>query len=158
MSKTNPGNEDGRSGRPAAYGSATVRPIFLWLPVGLWAAFIALATSTPGSRLPRPPFPHFDLLVHGILYGVLGLLLHRAISRGTRLRKRGWSVAFVVALAYAIIDEVHQLWIPNRSFALGDILADAAGAALGILLYASWSVMRGRLTARPTAPSPDKPE
>lgn len=103
----------------------------------MWAALIAAATSVPGSDLPPLPLPYFDLAVHCGLYAILGFLVHRAVFRGTRLGIRGWAwlAAFAIAQLYGILDEIHQIWIPNRSCYLGDAVADGLGAALGVWLY-----------------------
>ena len=40
----------------------------------------------------------------------------------------------ILCLSYGIAIEYIQLyWVPHRSFDLGDIIADAAGAAAGVL-------------------------
>ena len=132
------------------------RRISLWFPVVIWAALIAAATSTPGSTLPPPPIPFFDLVVHVGLYGVLGFLLYRAIRSGTRLGPTawGWLVAFAIAQIYGVLDEVHQLWIPNRTCALSDGLADGIGAALGIWAYVVWFARRARLKIKAADPQP----
>jgi VanZ family protein len=61
---------------------------------------------------------------------------------GAGLRQKGsGSVAFqalfpiVFAGLYGISDEIHQLFVPNRSFELLDILSDISGAALFQIAY-----------------------
>jgi VanZ family protein len=127
-------------------GMMTHRPRHLWLPVMAWAALIAIATSTPGQNLPPSPLPHFDLAVHFGIYGVLAFLLYRALHYGTRLGTLGWAwlVAFALTQSYGILDEIHQLWIPNRSCTFGDALADGIGAVLGVWVFFFWVVRRAR--------------
>jgi len=109
----------------------------LWAPPIFWAALIATATSLPGRTLPGSPFPHFDLLVHVGMYGGLAFLFYRAMLLGTALGRNGWLWLIVLALVqgYGILDEIHQLWIPNRSCDAFDALADGLGAAIGIGVY-----------------------
>jgi VanZ family protein len=45
-------------------------------------------------------------------------------------------MAFVVAVAYAVTDELHQVFVPGRVPEWGDLVADASGAFLFLLLLA----------------------
>jgi len=55
-----------------------------------------------------------------------------------------WLAAFAIVQLYGILDEIHQIWIPDRSCYLGDVVADGLGAALGVWLYSACFVQRGR--------------
>jgi hypothetical protein len=57
-----------------------------WLAAWGWAGAILAGTSIPGSQLP-PAFLHADKLAHLGLYGVLGLLVGRALLLGARTRR-----------------------------------------------------------------------
>ena len=53
--------------------------------------------------------------------------------------KGNWSnVIFLILFSflYAVSDETHQLFIPNRSFSLEDMAVDLSGILLASLLYA----------------------
>ncbi len=79
--------------------------------------------------------------MHALLYGVLGGLLARARSTGSRARGTARSnllLAILLATAYGISDEVHQLWTPHRSADWRDVVADAGGAAR----WARWRLSR----------------
>lgn len=73
-------------------------------------------------------------------YAVLGLLTFRAIRRSQPSTARRWSawtvggVALIIAATYAATDEYHQSWVPGRTPALGDVLIDSCGAAVGLSL------------------------
>ena len=41
-----------------------------------------------------------------------------------------------IAAAYAVLDEVHQIFVPGRSCELRDVVIDSCGALLGIVLTA----------------------
>jgi VanZ family protein len=104
-----------------------------WLPPLLWAAFILILTSIPGSHIPASPFRNFDKVVHLTIYGVLGWLAARAWVNGAR-----GTAAALVALAFVscfgAFDEWHQQYIPQRSMDLLDWAADTAGAAIGVVV------------------------
>jgi VanZ family protein len=49
--------------------------------------------------------------------------------------------AFAASTLYAITDEFHQSFVPNRQGHLADVLIDSSGAALGlagIWLFSRW--------------------
>jgi len=43
-------------------------------------------------------------------------------------------IALAISVLYAISDEVHQLYVPGRSFELVDIWRDFAGACIGVAI------------------------
>jgi VanZ family protein len=103
----------------------------LWLPVVVWAAAIFAFSSIPGLAT---GLGTWDLvlrkLAHAAEFGVLGILLFRATGRA--------SVAFLLASAYAVTDEVHQHFVEGRLGSPVDWLIDAAGVAIGLGLYLAW--------------------
>ena len=133
-----------------------------WLPVGLWASAIFGLSSIPGTRLPAIDLPGSDKVVHALLYAVLGALLRRALDRtsGHEPRRSNLLIAALLATAYGISDEIHQLWTPHRSADWRDVVADAAGGALGAsaLVAMRWMkfracLMMGRSKNRKCSPT-----
>jgi VanZ family protein len=61
-------------------------------------------------------------------YAILGLLLLRAVGRELP--------AFLIGVAYAITDEVHQHFVQGRHASPVDVAIDSAGILLGIVLLA----------------------
>lgn len=133
-----------------------------WLPVLLWMGVIFGASadtvsSKRSSRLIEPfvrwLFPEVSEPVVGAVvfyvrkgahvaeYAVLALLLWRAIHKPVWRHPRPWSnphAAFVIGLCflYAVSDELHQHFVPNRQGNPYDVLIDTAGAALAV--FAVW--------------------
>jgi VanZ family protein len=119
-----------------------------WWPVGLWAAAIFGLSSVPGTRLPTIDVAQSDKIVHALLYAVLGALILRALVVSGRAP--GWSnlaIAILLATAYGISDEIHQLWTPHRSADWRDVVADVLGAAMGVsaIVAMRWMKLRGCL-------------
>ena len=106
-----------------------------WIAALAWAAGILIATSIPGRDLPRA-FPSADKLVHLAIYGVLGVLVGRALRAGARRGVPGATVVvWIGALAlFAAFDEWHQDLIPGRSTDRIDWLADMVGATTGLVV------------------------
>ena len=99
-----------------------------WLPVVLWAGVIFALSSIPslGTGLGT-----WDLVLrkaaHVTEYAVLGALLVRAVAEAP---------AFVLGVAYAVTDEVHQSFVDGRAGTPLDVTIDAAGVLAGIALVA----------------------
>ena len=110
-----------------------------WLPPFLWAAFILILTSIPGSHLPALPSRDFDKVVHLAIYAVLGWLATRAWSSGSRAVAATLAIVVLIS-CFGAMDEWHQQFIPQRSMDILDWTADTAGATIGVLL----AVMSGR--------------
>jgi VanZ family protein len=102
----------------------------LWLPVALCAAVIFAISSIPslGTELGT-----WDLvlrkLAHTAEYAVLGALLVRALGRP--------APALALGVLYAVSDELHQHFVPGRRGAPFDVLIDAVGVTIGILVWRS---------------------
>jgi VanZ family protein len=144
--------------------------IFLkyWVPALLWMLLIFSASSDAGSfqRSSRflaplirwffPEMPEDDLFAlvtfarkcaHAVEYAILSALLWRALRQPRRSDARDWSRrdavwAFALASAYAVTDELHQHFVPNRQGSVWDVLLDSFGAALGIAVV--WMLFRWR--------------
>lgn len=71
---------------------------------------------------------------HLSTYAVLGGLFFWAL-RNKKLSLKNTAVfSVILAFAYAITDEVHQVFVPARSGQVSDVLLDTIGAILGVAL------------------------
>jgi hypothetical protein len=114
-----------------------------WLPVFIWMAgiFYLSSRSNPSGFLPASEHGiNIDRLAHIAEYAGLAALLYRALrkQRNGAIPVHGrwrWEVVFVLALAYAVLDELHQELVPGRGFELVDIGCDLTGimATLGLI-------------------------
>jgi VanZ family protein len=110
------------------------RWLHAWLPVLIWAAILFGLSSIPGAKIPNVRISYADKIVHGGLYGILGFLCFRGSLRTNKLGPgAAVLIAVSVALGYGLSDEVHQLFVPQRSFDLLDLAADVAGGSAGAL-------------------------
>ncbi len=105
-----------------------------------WRAGIALAymvavlllSSLPGRELARLGLSLFLLnLGHVPLFAGLAWVTLSAFVGPAWVRV---PLAAGLCLLFAVLDEWHQSFVPGRVAALGDVLADAGGIALGIVL------------------------
>lgn len=75
---------------------------------------------------------------HAFLYAVLGILVSRAFCPKMPLRKRDIMLTIFFCVLYAVSDEMHQMLSPGRSGEIRDVIIDAMGAGIGVLLRALW--------------------
>jgi VanZ family protein len=56
-----------------------------------------------------------------------------ATSKG---KEKDWVfVSVIFSFFYAVLDEVHQVFVPGRSASLGDVFLDSVGIAFAFLIY-----------------------
>ena len=67
-------------------------------------------------------------------YAVLGFLAARAFRGSPRLHNRWFLVSLVLIIAYALVDEYHQSYVPSRSASIYDSLIDMAGGLAALLI------------------------
>jgi VanZ family protein len=150
--------------------------IIHWVPVVVWMTLIFTGSGDPLSfqhsstflePLLRWLLPWLsDTGVHNAMlfvrkcghiaeYAVLAVLLWHAVRKTATAPQRWYwphaRAAFLLACVYAATDELHQVLVPSRQGAFVDVLVDAVGAALGLLLVSCAVALR---QPRPALPSP----
>ena len=80
-------------------------------------------------------FPWKSVAYH--FYAFLFLAAFLLISLTNGKHKNLIIIAVILGIIYAISDEVHQLFVPGRAFAISDILTDSAGILFATLIYLS---------------------
>ena len=119
--------------------------VLAWWGVGIWAAAItALSSMTPPQINEIAPFEIWDKAAHfsAFLAGAVNLAL--ALCWSTAWPWKRVVIFTVIAISvFGAVDEIHQLFTPNRSGAdpydwLADALGGITGALLTALLYARY--------------------
>lgn len=115
-----------------------------WGPVLAWAALIFTLSSIPnlGTGLGGWDYA-LRKLAHATEFGVLGFLLLMAIGRERP--------ALLLGIAYAVSDELHQHLVPGRLGSPIDVLIDAVGVLVGVMLVGRirhYHVARGQAERR----------
>ena len=101
----------------------------------IYMILIFILSSIPGRYIGMKGFTLIDKWVHMIEYSILGVLI--LLTLKNRIINNKIRIISAVALStfYGITDEIHQLFVPNRSFDYFDILADFIGSCAGVLLF-----------------------
>ena len=120
------------------------RPFWLWGPVVVQMALIFFASAIPD--LQSIPGGVSDHTAHFLGYGLLGALVLRALAaaRWHGVSPRAAALAWLVCAVYGATDEWHQAYVPGRTPALDDWLADALGAATAVIGLAAVALIRRR--------------
>ncbi len=142
--------------------------LWYWIPAVAWMAMVLLASSDPFSakhtgevlrvvltwilgQVDAATFGLVHFLIrksaHFIEYAILSALWFRALRVGLpSLRQIRWAlVGLVISLSVAILDELHQSFVPSRGSSAHDVLLDFCGALFAQLLI--WYALRRRQLA-----------
>jgi VanZ family protein len=133
-----------------------------WGLTALWMIVIFVLSAQTGSGqhsawvlstflallgLPIPPDWLMDglhtgvrKLAHVLEYAILALLMAWSLLPRAGYLYRAW----LFTVAYAVSDELHQLFVPNRAGTLTDVVVDALGATCALL----WLARRSALIER----------
>ena len=107
-----------------------------WFPLIIYCIFIFIQSSFPSIES-VPELPYIDKLLHFFAYAVLGAFFLRAYKT-LRVRNNLKLLIILSVLSsslYGISDEIHQHFVPYRSFEYFDILADVLGSLFGVFIY-----------------------
>jgi VanZ family protein len=113
----------------------------------LWLVIVAAALLTPGNNLPKVPlFPYADKLIHFGVFAILTFLWSRVGTidqQGGLCWKKLLTNLLVFTIIFPILVEYLQMYVPNRSFEIEDIIANLIGGIIGfigfIILYKAGS-------------------
>jgi VanZ family protein len=128
-----------------------------YLPLIAWLAFISFASSdnfnaANTSRIIGPLilwlFPntspetlaviHFITrkIAHFTEYAILGFLAARAFRTSPRpsIKQRWFLICAALVVAYALLDEYHQSFVPSRTASILDSMIEMAGGLTALLI------------------------
>jgi VanZ family protein len=128
-----------------------------YLPLVVWLAFISFASSDSfnaanTSRIIGPLvlwlFPNTSAetllsihlitrkLAHLTEYAILGLLAARAFRTSSRaaISKRWFLISLILIVAYALLDEYHQTFVPSRTGSIYDSFIDMLGGLTALIV------------------------
>jgi VanZ family protein len=125
-------------------------PAAIWAALMFWASTDALSSQNTGRILApvlrwlyagvtQEQLDVVNLIVrkgaHIAEYLVLCLLVYRGLS-GARARWRlSWALgALLIAMTYAVLDEIHQSFVASRTASPWDVLLDTTGALAALFL------------------------
>jgi VanZ family protein len=112
-----------------------------FIPAAGWLVVSTVLLCLPGSALPDEPWFHviwFDKWVHLFMFGLMVLLWSYAFTSRFSEPHRLRIIFFMItltAIAYGIAMEfIQDKFIPFRTFDPNDMMADATGSFIGLLI------------------------
>ena len=110
-----------------------------WLPVILWTGAIFYLSGMPNLNSGLMVFwdVFWRKLAHATEFGILNLLLFRALWGGRDNFKKAIWWSLILTVLYAVSDELHQYFVPTRECRWQDVAQDSLGALLtsGLIYY-----------------------
>ena len=80
--------------------------------------------------------PYGDKLMHGLLYGVMALLLNYGLNfKSKKIFGFNMQIGAIVVLTFAGLEEITQYWLPSRTCDVFDFVADVVGAVWFSLIH-----------------------
>jgi VanZ family protein len=104
---------------------------YAWLALA-YAVLILIVSSIPDLSPPQLGFEYQDKLYHFIEYSIFSVFLFFALLNSSKdfLRKNVLLISLLIGASFAILDELHQKFIPGRQADVLDFTADFVGVAL----------------------------
>lgn len=112
------------------------------LPGIAFGVFIIILSSISIPKSIEPPIIDlFDInyILHIIEFAIFGLLIFFGFSQKV---KNKYIIIFLCF--FALSDEIHQLFVPNRYFDIIDLFFDILGGLLGYLFYSFLLILKQR--------------
>jgi len=114
------------------------KKILSWIYVIFWCVVIFFFSSIPDLKIKQLGFWDFVLrkIAHITEYAILNILVLRAFIVSTDFsKKRIYIFSIIFSTFYALLDEIHQYFVPGRHFAITDLLIDFVGVIAGLILW-----------------------
>ena len=81
--------------------------------------------------------PNGDKLMHGLLYGVMALLLNYGLNfKSKKIFGFKMQIGAIIVLTFAGLEEITQYWLPSRTCDVFDFVADV----VGVTLFSLWRI------------------
>lgn len=106
--------------------------LIYWLPVLTLAAIIFKLSSGAVPKASDVYWQDFAAkkLAHVLVYGLLAVLIFRALNAGGMSKKKAIIFSVILATVYGMTDEIHQSFSQVREARVRDIGFDGLGASL----------------------------
>jgi VanZ family protein len=101
---------------------------------------ISLLSHLPGDQLVSSSLPGLDKLAHVLLFTLLAMAFLFGLPRTFVVNRpvAAGLATLIVGVGFGVVDEYHQSFVPGRSPELADLVADAAGVIVAVLIWRGW--------------------
>lgn len=112
-----------------------------WSPILAACALLTLYSVLQRGTAPELELSFYDKLEHFAVYALLATLVLRALPARIEGSSR-WLLAFALASAFGLSDEMLQHFNPSRTGDPLDWLADSLGALFAVVAYTAFRPYR----------------
>ena len=115
-----------------------------WLEQNKYAAIILTIlvaieifyfSSIPGGRVSTGGGIRISIFYHFLVFFLFNFFLLLSIIGNKKIKIRHIVIALTISIMYAVLDEVHQIFVAFRSPSLQDVLTDTIGIFSSMILY-----------------------
>jgi VanZ family protein len=110
--------------------------LYLYVPLAIYWIAMFVGTSLPSDEIPQL-FRAQDKFEHLFAYFGLAVMVYLWLhfqNKKIFLKKNALLFSILIILAYAAVDELHQMLVPGRVSDIIDWLADSIGGMCGVVM------------------------
>jgi VanZ family protein len=100
-------------------------------------AEIFFFSSIPGVEIKTGNL-NLSIAYHIIVFFLLNFFLLIAIHGEKKIKVKYIIFVITASLTFAILDEIHQIFVPFRNYDIKDILIDSIGIMISTLIYINY--------------------
>ncbi len=101
----------------------------------LIAVEIFFFSSLPGGPGGGGGGINISSIYHFVVFFLFGFFFFVTIKGNKEIKIKHLLIVVIISITYAILDEVHQLFVPFRNFDIKDILTNTSGIFSSIIIY-----------------------
>lgn len=111
-----------------------LKAISIWLPPLIYVPMIFILSIRP---MPEYIRGNTDKVIHLLVYALVGALFTRVLVSGMHIdkKKKAIALALISSIFLGSLIEGVQYFIPYRDASFADMIANAAGALIGVSIY-----------------------
>ncbi|HEY6839033.1 MAG TPA: VanZ family protein [Geobacteraceae bacterium] len=111
-----------------------LHPILRWVPITVWGGIILWLSLIPSPPVLKSELLGWDKFQHAVAYCLLTLLGVSSLDGLPAIRHRLLWASAGAMLFGAVVEAVQGVFTTTRTAEIGDLLADAAGAAVACVV------------------------
>lgn len=100
----------------------------------LIAAEIFFISTIPGNKINTGGWD-LSTAYHFTVFFLLSFFLLVTLTGKKKIKTKNIFISIVISVIYAVLDEIHQMFVPLRSPDLGDVLVDSIGILIAAMVY-----------------------
>ena len=87
------------------------------------------------TSLPKIGPVFYSIAYHMVIFSLFTLFLFISIKSSKKIKAWQIIIVLIIAIIYAVLDEVHQYFVPGRHAGLQDVLYDLVGILFIVFSY-----------------------